>query len=309
MKTQIKEMNNKQKSLIRLVIVSVLTATLPATAQTGSDKTVATDRGGRARGIETNNDLPGDFHPYYGQKLNRYRDLDRRIAKLDMDADINMDGVIRQNDPRDQGAFEQTPPGLIVGKQEMSKIFIDVMPYRVDFQGFAVVSLEVAGLNRGTQSGNFASFEDEQASVGRIKVWRDIDRKQLLLDSGDPSKRSVEFVVPAMRYPANLPNIIPRTVYVEGVKSSGKYLGDLRLLAVVSHRYSELPEHGVTAASLAFEGKNNGKEVIATQAAPSPILKRFRTSFDHILVTVEDVPANKEFVNANAEKVWVDLRK
>ncbi|MEQ1748890.1 MAG: hypothetical protein ABL974_05680, partial [Prosthecobacter sp.] len=214
MTTKINNMKTKQKSLIQFISAAILASTIAATAQSGQDKNVATDRNGRVRGIETNNDLPGDFHPYYGQKLNRYRDLDRRIAKLDMDADINMDGVIRQNDPRDQGAFEQTPPGLIIGKQEMSKVFIDIMPYRVDFQGFAVVSLEVAGLNRATQSGNFGSFEEEQAAVGRIKVWRDIDRKQLLLDSGDPSRRSVEFVVPAMRYPANLPTVIPRTVYI-----------------------------------------------------------------------------------------------
>jgi len=296
---------------VPLTFVLLTCCTSMAAAQFAPVDQVPTSRGDRTRGIETSQDLPGDFHPYYGQKLNRYRDLDRRIAKLDMDADLNMDGVIRNGDPRDQGAFEQTPPGLIIGVQEMSKIFLDVIPYRVDFQGFCVVSMEVCGLNRGNQSGAFASFEEEQATVGRIRVWQDSERKKLLLDSGDPGKRTVEFVVPSMRYPANLPMAIPRTVYVEGVKPSGKYLGDLRLLAVVSHRYTEKQEKIVKGYDL-IEGEGDGpgkNPSPTTEAAPSPILKRFRTSFDHILITVENEPAAKQFVNENVEKVWIDLRK
>jgi hypothetical protein len=281
---------------------------IEASAQFATDDTVPTIRGDRTRGVETRQDLPGDFHPYYGQKLNRYRDLDRRIAKIDLDADLNMDGVIRQGDVRDAGAFEQTPPGLIVGVKEMSKVVIDVIPYRVDFQGFCVVSMEISGLNRGTQSGQFGSLEEEQSAVGRVKVWRDIERKTLLLDSGDSTKRVVEFAVPAMRYPANLPTAIPRTVYVEGVKPSGQYLGDLRLLAVVSHRYKQDARQDMDDLIQASKETTAAKEPVQVEKVPSPILKRFRTSFDHILITVENQPALKEFVNANAEKVWVDLR-
>lgn len=281
----------------------------PATAQF-TDEGVPTSRGGRTRGGETSQDLPGDFHPFYGQKLNRYRDLDRRIAKLDLDADLNMDGVIRQGDVRDSGAFEQTPPGLIIGVQEMSKVFIDVLPYRVDFQGYAVVSFEIIGVNRGSPTGEFASFEEEQAAVGRVRVWKDAERKTLLLDSADPNKRVVEFSVEAMRYPANLPMAIPRTLYVEGVKPSGKYLGDIRLMGVVSHRLPENQEAESLKMTqeMARAEQSGGANVPKAEAAPSPIFKRFRTGFDHILITIEEEPAPKEFVNENVEKVWFDLR-
>jgi len=275
-----------------------------------TDQGVPTQRGERTRGGETSQDLPGDFHPYYGQKLNRYRDLDRRIAKIDIDADLNMDGVIRQDDPRDSGAFEHTPPGLIIGVQEMSKVVIDLIPYRVDFQGYAVVSLEIQGVNRGAPSGEFASFQEEVSSVGHVRVWRDAARTQLLLDSSDPQKRIVEFSVEAMRYPANLPMTVPRTVYVEGVKPSGKYLGDLRFMAVVSHRLPEKQEAESVrmAREMAQAEQAGGAAIPKAAAAPSPAFKRFRTGFDHILITVEEQPAPKEFVNENAEKVWIDLR-
>jgi hypothetical protein len=267
-----------------------LAALTPAWSE---DPPVITDRGGRARGSETLQDLPSDFHPYYGQKLNRYRDLNRRIAKLDLDADLNMDGVIQQGDPRDSGAFESTPPGLIVGVGEMTKVVVNLLPYRIDFAGDVVVGFEVTGINRNSPEGVFASFEEEQKAVGRIRVWRDSTKKELLLDSADPSRRIFEFSVDAMRYPANLPDAIPRTIFVEGVKSSGAYLGDLRLLATVSHR-----EKGQGPSSTPSADK-----------AQNPPFKRFRTAFDHILFTIESQPAKKEYVNNNAEGVWISPSK
>ncbi|MEZ0390352.1 MAG: hypothetical protein ACAI34_24955 [Verrucomicrobium sp.] len=239
----------------------------------------------RNKGEETKQDLPGDFHPYYGQKLNRYRDLNRRIARIDMDCDLNYDGSIKQGDPQDQGAFEQTPPGLILGEGEMSKIVIEMKPYRVDFEGDVVVGLEICGINRAAASGEFASFEEEQQSVGRVRVWRDAGRTELLLDSGNPEMRLVEFAIDSTRYPANLPSIIPRYVYVEGVRPSGAYLGDVRILATVAHRGKGEATRGVDV--------------------PSPPLKLFRTAFDHILLTVQEVPVRKDFVNNNAEGVWI----
>jgi hypothetical protein len=239
----------------------------------------------RQTGGETKQDLPGDFHPYYGQKLNRYRDLNRRIARIDLDADLNYDGSIRQGDPQDSGAFESTPPGLIIGEGEMSKVVIEMKPYRIDFHGDVVVGLEVCGINRAAESGQFGSFEEEQQAVGRIRVWRDASRTELLLDSANPQMRLVEFAISADRYPANLPSIIPRYVYVEGVKPSGAYLGDMRLLATVAHRSKDEVTPGVDV--------------------PSPPLKLFRTAFDHILITIQELPIRKDFVNNNAEAVWV----
>jgi len=303
-------------SILRCLPLSAFLCLLWQTSSQGEDTSALYNRNGRARGAETHEDLPGDFHPYYGQRLNRYMDTSRKIAKVDFDADLNMDGVIRQNDPQDQGAFETTPPGLIIGVGEVSKVLLWVVPYRVDFDGALVVGLEICGLNRAAASGTFKSFDEEQAAVGHIRVWRDAKRKELLLDSADPKKRSVEFAVNLMRYPANLPNIVPRCLYVEGVRKSGKYLGDLRLLVTGSYHGDGVFRKDATPFSESSEKKeyeNQKKEAEKIAAAkeqakkdkvPSPPLKLFRTAFDHLLLTVENEPAKKEFVNNNAEGVW-----
>ena len=167
--------------------------------------------------METRRDLPGDFHKYYGQRSTLYRDKERKLAKLDIDGDMNYDGKIDNWDPADNGAFQQTPPGLVVGAGEMSKLILRLTPYRIDFRGEAVVTLEVAGINRAEKSGEFNNLADELSSTGKVKIWKDISRKELLLDSSDPDKRHCEWVVDDTKYPANLPGIVPRTVYVEEI--------------------------------------------------------------------------------------------
>lgn len=266
-------------------------------------------------GIETHRDLPGSFHKYYGQRINSWRDSERRIAKLDLDADLNYDGTINNEDPADNGAFEQTPPGLVLGTGEMSKFIIRLRPYRVDFRGEVVVSLEVDGINRGHRSGEFASLGEELSSTARVKVWSDAAKSKLLLDSSDPNLRYHEWVVDETVYPANLPGIVPRTVYVEGISPSPRYMGDVRLLVTVSHR-KRGGERGVPYVEPEYSAKDVGpysdsaKDVVAEPVAmvkPTQprFLKRYRTSFDHILLTVWQQPMVKEFVNNNAEGVWI----
>ncbi len=238
--------------------------------------------------VETEMDLPNSFHKYYGQRINNWRDTERAIAKVDMDADVNYDGVINNNDPQDGGAFEATPPGLQIGVGEMSKVILRVIPYRVDFDGEVVVTLELAGINRSSPKGEFASFDEEKANTGRIRVWREPTRKNLLLDSADPRRRHVEFTSQYRVYPYNLPNEIPRVVYVEGVKASSPYIGDLRLLLTCSHRAP-----GTTPQSFAESRKT--------------LLKSFRSTFDHILLTILPQPLRKELINNNAEHNWIKV--
>jgi hypothetical protein len=234
---------------------------------------------------ETKRDLPGDFHKYYGQRSALYRDKERKLAKLDIDGDMNYDGKIDNWDPADNGAFQQTPPGLVVGAGEMSKLILRLTPYRVDFRGEAVVTLEVAGINRAEKSGEFNSLDEELSATGKVKIWKDISKKKLLIDSSDPAKRHCEWVVDDTKYPANLPGIVPRTVYVEGISPSKNFTGDIRVLVTVSHRDRGSSREGFTESR-------------------KKLLKRFRTSFDHILLTVNPKPHKKDYINANAEKVW-----
>lgn len=235
--------------------------------------------------LETNRDLPGDFHKYYGQRSTLYRDKERRLAKLDLDGDMNYDGKIDNWDPADNGAFQQTPPGLVVGVGELSKLILRLTPYRIDFRGEAVVTLEVTGINRSVKSGEFTSFDEELSSTAKVKIWKDINKTKLLVDSSKPAKRYCEWVVDDTKYPANLPGIVPRTVYVEGISPSTKFTGDIRILVTVSHR-------------------DRGSSRERFTESRKKLLKRFRTSFDHLLLTVQEKPHKKEFINANAEKVW-----
>lgn len=258
------------------------------------------------QGMETELDLPATFHKYYGQQVNRWRDTERRIAKLDMDGDMNYDGTIDNEDPADNGAFESTPPGLQVGKGELTKLLIRVRPYRLDYRGEVVIGLEVAGINRAVKSGQFGSFEEEVASTGRIRVWRDAAKTELLLDSADPEMRYYEWVADHRQFPANLPGIYPRMVYVEGVSVAGEHQqgggkelvsgkgvvaegfpGDLRLLVTIAHR-----EEGADRENYPEYRKR--------------FVKAFRTSFDHVLFTVRPEGVRKEFINGNAEGVWLD---
>lgn len=261
-----------------------------------------------APSLQTNKDAPSSFHKYFGQRVNSWRDAERQIAKLDVDADMNHDGMIQNIDPADGGAFEATPPGMILGVGELTRFVIRLLPYRVDFEGEVVVTLEVEGINRGVKSGEFTTLDEELASMGHIRVWRDKDKKSLLLDSRDPAKRTVEFTTQYKTYPYNLPMTVPRAVYVEGVSPSPKYIGDIRLLCTVSHREPKAAGQQVANASATDASTvTAAKQPQPVEDKPSILsnIKSFRTSFDHILLTVQPKPTLKQFINNNNEGVWV----
>jgi hypothetical protein len=259
--------------------------------------------------LQTNKDAPSDFHKYFGQRVNSFRDAERQIAKLDMDADMNHDGLIQNIDPADGGAFEATPPGMILGVGELTRFVIRLIPYRVDFEGEVVVTLDVEGINRGVKSGEYATLDEELASMGHIRVWRDKDKKSLLLDSRDPAKRMVEFTTQYKTYPYNLPMTVPRAVYVEGLKPSPKYIGDIRLLCTVSHRATQTEgrQEANATAEVAAGSVTAAKQPQPVEKKPNILsnIKSFRTSFDHILLTVQPKPTVKQFINDNNEGVWV----
>ena len=286
----------------RCALLFCLTVSVSGTVK-GGEGAQALSKAGDER--QTEMDLPGDFHKYFGQRVNQFRDSERKVAKLDMDADLSYDGVIDGSDPADGGAFEQTPPGLVLGREELSRFLVRVNPYRIDFDGEAVLTLEVAAINRDAASGKFDSFEKEVAATGRIRVWKNADRKELLLDSGDPNRRFVEWVADHRAYPANLPSIYPRFFYVEGVKPSPKHKGDLRILVTISHRNKG--ESRESAYGRWVAASVGVKEVAPPSDAgyKQSLVKSFRTSFDHILLTVSDLPHEKVFVNNNAQGHWV----
>lgn len=276
--------NTKQKVISGALFVSVATASLivAASATAGEKNPVP-----RAQGLETNEDLPGDFSKYFGQRKNYYRDPERKLAKLDLDGDFNYDGTIDNDDPADNGAFQQTPPGLVVGVGELTKLVVRLKPYKADYAGRAKFEIVVTGINRADKSGKFPSVDEEIASVGHVRIWRDASKSELLIDSSDPSMRSWSTNI-ENRGPGNIIGVVPRTVFVEGVQASGQYLGDIRVLVRL---YDERVD---------FE--TNPK----TRLARFIKQQGFRPSFDHILMTVAESAHRKAFINANQEGVWIN---
>jgi len=240
----------------------------------------------------TSQDWPGSVTKYYGERPDEFKDAQREIAKVEIQGDFNYDGVISHEDPGDHGAFKRTPPGLILGVGELSKLIIYVEPYRVDFQADAVISLEAEGINRAVASGAFKNIDEEIANTSRIRIWKDPRKKELLLDSHsrDPKLRRIEWKFDNTRMAPggavtgmNLPfQPYPRTVYIEGVNPHGKYLGDVRILLACENGSPD----------------NNGPR--------RGIFKRFRTTWNHFLCTVTEKPMEKEFVVPEAlQDVWI----
>lgn len=191
---------------------------------------------------------------------------------------MDYEGAISNESAGDGGVREYVPPGLQLGEGELTKVVIRFKTYETMYPGDIFVKMEISGIDRFATNGKFSSDSSEKESTGRIRVWSTPQKKELLLDSGDPQKRSVEWKVDKEKYSRGEPGNVPRVVYVEGVEKSPKFEGDLRLLVSSSHSMG-------------------GGET----RAPSSM---YHTAFDHILFTVRESPIPKAFINNNAEGVW-----
>lgn len=235
-------------------------------------------------GNQTEKDVAGDVGRYFGQRQNLVRDANRKLAKIDVDGDFNYDGTINNFDPADNGAFQQTPPGLVVGVGELTRVIVRLTPYKIDYEGRAKVRLEVDGINRDSKTGAFASPEERTANMGHVVVW-DTNRQNKLIDTRDENMLVYEWTIDDRVFPYNL-QIVPRALYVEGVSASPKFLGDIRLLMSVTDE--------------------NPNYLVDPKKDPTRLIKTFRPTFDHILLTVRQAPQEKFYINNNAEKVWMN---
>lgn len=142
------------------------------------------------------------------------------LGRVQIQGDVNFSSQIDEGDAAMGNEPKRNPHGLIIGAGEMTKLILTCQPnaYRqrqvgepkVKMDFYKLVSvLEVKGVNLGDKKGRFSSFEDEIASCGRVLVWLDSTRRQLLLDSSDPTRRRVEW-----QWASSVP---PERVFVEGV--------------------------------------------------------------------------------------------
>lgn len=141
------------------------------------------------------------------------------LGQVSISADFNYDGQIWGGEGKNT---KVTPPGLIIGTDEMAKIAVSCIPtaeylpqvgtpaVKMKFHKLAII-LDVRGVDLSRKNGRFRSLEDELDKCGRVLIWADKDRRRLLLDSADPSKRRMMWPYSEV-YP--LPHL-----YLEGVQA------------------------------------------------------------------------------------------
>ncbi len=192
-----------------------------------------------------------------------------KLAKIDLDGDFNYDGQILNDDPTDNGAVQVTPPGLVLGLGEVTKLGLRIKPYREDWLGEAALILEVAGINRARESGEFESLEEEMDNMGHVLIYADPGLTQLLIDSRNPEMRRYVWTADSINSPATMSKDgktlitmggLPSMFFVQGVGVS-KAEGDVRVLVKIESRRT------------AFQ--------------------TFATTFDHNLITVAPQPHPK----------------
>lgn len=167
----------------------------------------------RSQGISGNGGWAG-WGPGAGPRINT------PLGKVGINADFNYDGQIWGTEG---GNAKVTPPGLLIGSDEMTKVLLSCNPDPVylpqegspkvvmRFHKLAVI-LDVRGIDLSKKNGQYRSLDREIEKCGRILVWADKNRKILLLDSSDPTRRRLVW-----SYADSVP--LPH-VYVEGVQAA-----------------------------------------------------------------------------------------
>ena len=166
----------------------------------------------RSPAMSTNKEWFG-WGPGRGPRINT------PLGKVGINADYNYDGRIRSGEG---GNSKVTPPGLIIDTSEMTKVVLSCNPDPVylpqtgspevvlRYHKLAVI-LDVRGVDLAQKNGQYRSLSREIEKCGRILVWADKNRQNLLLDSSDPTRRRLVW-----SYSESVP--LPH-VYVEGVNA------------------------------------------------------------------------------------------
>ncbi|MBL9114516.1 MAG: hypothetical protein JNJ83_05875 [Verrucomicrobiaceae bacterium] len=169
---------------------------------------------------------PQGSRPISPQKIRLTpEEREKRAAKIwgraDLDADMNYDGEVA-NDSSDDGNLESSPPGLIIGKGEMSKMLLRVSPYRRSIDAIEakksgnsadmMVRVEARAIYLASKDGKFPSPDVEDQKAGHIRIWSDEKKSMLLIDTKAENKRSIE-------WPLDSDDAF-RSVYVEAVDAA-----------------------------------------------------------------------------------------
>ena len=179
---------------------------------------------------ETDLDLNSGYALKYENLLKALRNGTNSLFRCTIDLDGDRNGVI---DERDPSWMEYTPPGQVMTLGSVEPMAISITSGFPFSPVGAEFTLEVTGINRAVKSGRFNSIQEELNSAGRVIVWSDQSKKTKLLDSADPQRRVHRWkIMPGYVVPGK--SGVPSRVYIEATGLSGKYAGDVRLLAAVS---------------------------------------------------------------------------
>jgi hypothetical protein len=149
--------------------------------------------------------------------------LPAATVKTDLDADISRDGRIDDNDPKDNGKVQNTPPGLPVMVGGLEKLILRCEPKSLAKGYVRLTVVSNPGEWERMKNPNWAAIP-RRPEGGHIRIWKDAEKKELLLDSHDPAKQTVLWRL-SYSFPMAL---VPFTLYAEGVSPS-KEDGDVLL--------------------------------------------------------------------------------
>lgn len=199
-------------------VMFFLSSALTAQAQWGWQS-------GRQWGLQNLGSFPPYGNGWFGVSNGRQINP---LGKMSISADLNRDGFIST---RGDNNTKVTPPGLLIGTNEMTKLLLSCIPdptslppkvgspkVNMKYHKLALI-LDIRGVDLGVKSGKFKSLDREIEKCGRILVWADKTRQHLLLDSSDPLRRRLVWA-----YADSVP--LPH-VYVEGAQAAqpgGSYL-------------------------------------------------------------------------------------
>jgi hypothetical protein len=144
-------------------------------------------------------------------------------VKTDLDADISGDGRIDDNDPRDNGKVQNSPPGLAVTVGRLEKLVLRNKPKSLASGYVRLTIVSNPGEWELLKNPNRAAIP-RRPEGGRIRIWQDSGRKELVLDSHDATKQTKLW-----RLSYNFPlALVPVSLYAEGISPS-KESGDVVL--------------------------------------------------------------------------------
>jgi len=235
-------------------------------------------------------------------------------VRTDLDGDISRDGVIDDDDPRDNGYVQNNPPGLPVTVGALEKLALRCTPKSVA-KGYVRLSV-VSGPEAWKAAKNPRwRFRPRPANGGHIRVWKDPGKTTLVLDSHDLAKQTILW-----RLSYNSPMaFVPLALYVEGmvasknpgdvvlaleygpVASAAKSTRDILVATVTEAAKAPLVRADIRKDGPSGRGGRNAEQLAIWCFESSPSFANRAGASLPVAATTEDVVGSPTFTMINAD--------